>query len=110
VVPFLAGAEISVAVKHEEFELFKELKSFIEQQYPNNHDNIYKLIRQISDDKMIFKVSLSELRNFCAHPKDLLNDKIDAIITKDQYYKVKSFLFSPPTQLLIQLLNKDGSF
>jgi hypothetical protein len=104
------GRIISVAVKHEEFELFKELKSFIEQQYPNNHDNIYKLIRQISDDKMIFKVSLSELRNFCAHPKDLLNDKIDAIITKDQYYKVKSFLFSPPTQLLIQLLNKDGSF
>jgi hypothetical protein len=105
------GKILGVANNHPEFEMFEILKDYVFQKYTSNYQLILKLIKKTSDVKEYvsdrLSVTLSELRNYCAHPKDLVSNDIDSILSKDQYNKVKSFLFSPPTQLLILMLNNE---
>jgi len=104
------GKILGVATNHLEFEIFKILKDYIFKKYTSNHQEIIKLIiktnelREYSSGHL--SVTLSDLRNYCAHPKDLISNEVDAILSKEQYVKVKEFLFLPENQLLVQLLKR----
>jgi hypothetical protein len=104
------GIILSVSQSHTEIKLFKGLIEFIEQKYPSNSKNILDLINDTTKKdfykKAELSVTLSQLRNYSAHPKDLISNDVDAILSKEQYVKVKEFLFLPENQLLVQLLKR----
>ena len=91
--------------KNEKQNIFDELNSFMKKRY-NKSNEIADLI--IKTGNREFPLSIAEMRNHCAHPKDIEknNTGLDyhEIINKESYLKIRKYLISE-TALLKRILS-----
>ena len=102
---------LKAANEYREINLFKALLEFMDENFCHHKEKITELIIDLSfakDDKYAgLAVSITNLRNRCAHPPSFSSDSKE-FLTKETYYAIWQFSLNQPLELLL-LLSKNNN-
>ena len=92
------GHIIKNSEKNNKYRLYECLNNHILETYGKIEEKVRNYIKMISFDSKKLSITLSELRNYCAHPKDIdeYEKNYDKHVNYVQYERLRSFsMFSP---------------